>query len=309
MKKKILPVIALFLSLTLTACGGGNDKSESKPTEGSETTSQKSTTSGKTSTSKHTHTFDETRWESNETQHWHPATCEHTTQKGSAADHTFVADTTKTNKPASCEEEGVNYVVCSVCGYKAEQKVPALGHVFEADGEAKGANKVQPEKDNGCSTKAYRFDVGEATGWNKPGTKMNGKTSPDNQSAWAINGIVPAGKYKVFINTRMSYQSHEDRYFYNQYETDTASQPDKESEDPFRYYFAVDEGEACNPLTKKSWGELGMKGGDNAEFTTVDVEATVTIAADSQNFYLRHGNIGYSLVIAYVRLVEIKTAA
>lgn len=35
----------------------------------------------------HTHTFDMNKWESDETQHWHPATCEHKTEKNGVADH------------------------------------------------------------------------------------------------------------------------------------------------------------------------------------------------------------------------------
>ena len=37
----------------------------------------------------HTHTFDETKWKSDDTGHWHPATCGHTGEKDGFARHTF----------------------------------------------------------------------------------------------------------------------------------------------------------------------------------------------------------------------------
>ena len=37
----------------------------------------------------HTHTFDENKWESDATGHWHPATCGHTGEKDGFASHTF----------------------------------------------------------------------------------------------------------------------------------------------------------------------------------------------------------------------------
>ena len=71
---KILGVLAIALTLGLAACnGGGNDNKSS----------------GTQSSSKHEHTFDTTKWDADDNYHWHPATCEHTTQKGSAASHTF----------------------------------------------------------------------------------------------------------------------------------------------------------------------------------------------------------------------------
>ena len=60
----------------------------------------------------HTHTF-ETTWTSDETNHWHKATCEHTTEVSGKAAHTFDPDTNK----------------CTVCGY--EKKVEEHVHAFD----------------------------------------------------------------------------------------------------------------------------------------------------------------------------------
>ncbi len=61
MKKKFLAVAAaaLIATLTLAACG-------------------------------HVHTYSETEWLHNEEGHWHPATCEHTDERGGYAAHKFV---------------------------------------------------------------------------------------------------------------------------------------------------------------------------------------------------------------------------
>ncbi len=50
----------------------------------------------------HEHTFSD-KWETNETQHWHKATCEHTDEKGSLGNHVYDND-------ADTD--------CNVCGYK-----------------------------------------------------------------------------------------------------------------------------------------------------------------------------------------------
>ena len=102
---KILGVLAIALTLGLAACGGG--KSGDQPAE-------------------HVHTFDESKWESNASEHWHPATCEHTKEKGDKAKHTWgdpydvVA--------ATCTEAGSQKVKCTVCEYEKKETIKATGH-------------------------------------------------------------------------------------------------------------------------------------------------------------------------------------
>lgn len=279
MKRKILSMIALFTALTLTACGGTTNNSQQSGSQNQ--SSQKSTS--KTSSSKHTH-----QW---------------------------VADPTKQNVPAGCETEGINYFVCD-CGQTKEEKVPALGHVFEAaEGDAADL-LVHPEIDKGCNTKAYRLDIAQATGWNKATTKWNAKTTDDSnnqvEASWDIEGKIPAGKYSLQLEGLMSYTSHGDRYFYNQWETESSSaqNPDKQSESPFRYYFGIDGGDPINPDTKKTWSELGYEGSNDSgspKFATIVSE--LTIAAGAKKFSAFHGDIGYSMIVSRIRLVEIKAAA
>lgn len=130
MKKKIFSLIAVAAALVLAGCGEA--QSDASSAGAAPTSSKKGTTSSKIPSSKHEHTFNEAIWDHNETQHWHPATCEHTTAKGSAADHDFEDFTDATHVPvaAGCETPGKTFKKCKVCGYIKEVTTPALGHDF-----------------------------------------------------------------------------------------------------------------------------------------------------------------------------------
>ena len=106
---KLLGVLAIVLSLGLAGCGS-------------------SSKSGGSSSSRHEHTFDLTKWEHDDDYHWHPATCEHTTQKGDKKQHSFGDPYDVT--PATCEEAGSQKVKCSVCDAVVTQVIPAKGHTF-----------------------------------------------------------------------------------------------------------------------------------------------------------------------------------
>lgn len=109
MKKKSLitilaAVMLLVLSISaLAACGGKtNDDGNNEPEP-----------------SAHTHTY-ATEWSKDETNHWHAATCEHTSEKKDEAAHTY-GEWTETKAP-TFTEKGEKQRVCSVCEYveKAE---------------------------------------------------------------------------------------------------------------------------------------------------------------------------------------------
>ena len=63
----------------------------------------------------HTHKF-ATAWTKDETNHWHAATCEHTTEVSGKAEHSFGEDVS--NNDATTEADGTKTRECSVCGYK-----------------------------------------------------------------------------------------------------------------------------------------------------------------------------------------------
>ena len=180
--------------------------------------------------------------------------------------------------------------------FSFEKVAPAHEHNLRA-GAKDGV--VIPETCT-CGMKAYRLDIADATGFNTPNTKWNAK---DGVSAkWDITGKVPAGNYQVMVSAKTTSSSHSNRYWYNQYQTDSGTNADKESEDPFRYYFKLDGGDNINPTVTKTWGEQGLT---NTEFNWVEVVASVTFTAESASFEMFHGNIGYSLFVESVRLVVI----
>ena len=141
--KKLLTTLALFAALTLSACGAKPAEGESKPADA---------TSQKTTSSKHEHTFDESTWASDETQHWHPATCEHTSQKGSKANHDFEEVTAEYVAP-TCSNPGKKVEVCKVCKFRKETTLTAehdLQPVEHAQGEGEVAETIKK-----CSKDAY----------------------------------------------------------------------------------------------------------------------------------------------------------
>lgn len=71
----------------------------------------------------HTHKYS-TEWTSDETNHWHAATCEHTTEVKDKATHSFnEGDVTK---EATETEAGVKIYTCLVCEYKKTEAIPVL---------------------------------------------------------------------------------------------------------------------------------------------------------------------------------------
>ena len=76
----------------------------------------------------HTHKF-ATDWTKDETNHWHAATCEHTTEVSGKAAHSF-GDWIVT-KEATEEAEGSRERSCTVCGYTATEAIEKLAHTHK----------------------------------------------------------------------------------------------------------------------------------------------------------------------------------
>ena len=132
---------------------------------------------------------------------------------------------------------------------------------------------------------------------------MNGRPSNDNEmeSSWAAAGL-PAGKYQVMFNCKMSYSSHSDRYWYNmaKHGNETAqSNPDTDEESDYRYWIDID-GKASYPTSEETWGECGLT---NTELRDCFVINEINVPANAKTVKLVHGDIGYSLIIASVRFV------
>ena len=189
--------------------------------------------------------------------------------------------------------------------YKAEPKA----FTWEADGEKVGL--VTPLKDTTDATqKAYRLDVNDAAGWNQGGTKMNEKdqTKANSKSTWAItDNAIPDGNYRIDVNCKMTNDSHSTRYWFNCAtfgRPNSGSNPDAATEAPYRYFFELnaDAEHPVNPTTVNSWGDCGL------DATTVKTAAGVVYSvaiSGLTSFALRHGNIGYSLIIESIVLVAL----
>ena len=76
----------------------------------------------------HEHSFSK-EWTSDETSHWHAATCEHTEEVSEKTAHTF--GEWKTTVEATEETDGKKERTCTVCSYKEEQTVAKLDHTHK----------------------------------------------------------------------------------------------------------------------------------------------------------------------------------
>lgn len=74
------------------------------------------------------HTYSD-EWTSSEYGHWHVASCGHNVQTD-FAEHTY-GEWSVTTEP-SCETEGVETRVCSICGYEEHKAIAATGHSYSS---------------------------------------------------------------------------------------------------------------------------------------------------------------------------------
>ena len=202
--------------------------------------------------------------------------------------------------PAATSKAPATSKATSKSSAAPQSKEPTPVAEWVADGAKNGS--VNPEKwGTDATKKAYRLDITDATGWHTSESKMNAKSGDDSMSTWTVAGI-PNGTYEIDMSVKMTNSSHTDRYWYNMAiagnETKTSSQ-DKDTEDPYRYFFKLNGGAAVNPSVTENWGDQGLTADS---FKAVTVVATVTVT-DLTSFQLIHGNIGYSLFIEYVRLI------
>ncbi len=70
----------------------------------------------------HEHTYDDATWQSDETYHWHAATCEHKEEVKDKAEHSW-DDGTVTKQPTT-SATGVKTYTCTVCAKTKEETIP-----------------------------------------------------------------------------------------------------------------------------------------------------------------------------------------
>ena len=92
------------LTLTCTVCGYQKTKSIEKV--------------------KHVHTFNDKVWQTDENNHWHPATCAHTDEKGSLGKHVW--DEGKTSIPADYGKAGEKTFTCTECKATKTEPIAVL---------------------------------------------------------------------------------------------------------------------------------------------------------------------------------------
>lgn len=71
------------------------------------------------------------KWEYDETSHWHECMTKKHSDVADKADHTF-DEGVVTTQPAE-DAAGVKTLTCTVCGYQKTESVPQLGHTFDMD--------------------------------------------------------------------------------------------------------------------------------------------------------------------------------
>ena len=89
----------------------------------------------------HTHTYADA-WRYDDTNHWHAANCEHTTEVSAKGAHTM--NDGVVTKEATCGEAGTKTYTCTTCGYAKPRVISATGEhsyeggliAYEKEGEA-----------------------------------------------------------------------------------------------------------------------------------------------------------------------------
>jgi len=264
MKNKSLLVVFAAALLSLGACAGGNGGNSSK--------------AGGTSKETHLHTFDETKWESNDTQHWHPATCEHTTQKGNAANHTF-EDVAAESVAPDCGKEGKKVQVCTICGKKVETVLPKTDHDLEEKSSSTNSEgkTVKTYECKNCHNNSYGIDVNDGN-YTTGGIGVDGKMEKTTVVVWKMP-VAKAGKVSIQLPMKMSSSSHSVQDFA-----------------PAKFIIKVNDKEATNTLPSGTYEEIGLTMDsvyfNFAEYTITDDDVT----AGEISIEFDHNSSGYRLL-------------
>lgn len=116
MKKIGIGLSLCLVALGLASCGSESNKKIDEPTIDSP----------------HEHTF-ETTWSMDETNHWHKATCEHTTEIKDSAEHTWNKGEITT--PYTLTSTGVKTYTCTVCSQTKTEVVYPTDDFYNGNNE------------------------------------------------------------------------------------------------------------------------------------------------------------------------------
>ena len=256
----------------------------------------------------------------------------------------YDGDANHVNRSATCTEKGVKYKKCSICGKIVAEDTEALSHDFETvasdstvtctqsgilvevckrcnvrrdtNSNALGHNLVSHSTGKagvtknicdraGCNYVEYILDISQASGWNQPTVKMNGKNGTNDKSNWDVTGVIDDGTYDIFLEAKLTDGGHKNRCWHNMSENDPTpnNNPDKSTEDPYRYFFKINDATIINPNVTDNWETIGYTSSSSV-FGAIVNNANISGAS---SFSLVHGNIGYSLIISKVKLVKVST--
>ena len=118
--KKLFTLLTVLASLALTCCGGASGGEDSSAGE----------QSGQTGSggAEHIHVAaDDAQWQMNDSQHWKDCK-DNDGGKVSLGAHTWVSDDSKTDVEATCQQAGIAYEKCSVCGKTRERTLAKADH-------------------------------------------------------------------------------------------------------------------------------------------------------------------------------------
>lgn len=135
----------------------------------------------------HTHTYSN-EWKTNETHHWHIATCGHTEEKSDYAEHIFGVWTVTTE--ADYGIAGSKERVCSVCEYKAIETISAL--------DAKPNTVTVEEIDFTYNGQSQAID-GKISALNETGMIVEYEGTNGTTYAKSTTAPTNAGSYKYTI--------------------------------------------------------------------------------------------------------------
>ena len=107
----------------------------------------------------HEHTFSD-EWTSDESGHWHAATCGHDVT-GSFAAHKW--DSGQTVTEATCTAEGEMLYTCTVCGYERTESIPKAEHDLSYVSDENGHWQECANCDYETPSVPHEFEDGECT--------------------------------------------------------------------------------------------------------------------------------------------------
>ncbi len=232
----------------------------------------------------HVHTFNESKWESDENNHWHAATCAHTDEKKDFAPHTW--NDGVITKPSDYGVVGEKKFTCTVCEYSKTEENPALG---AKDNEiVLGAGKTLGKEYDGEVISITKDDF-VIEGNRAPTIMFKAKGADDN--TYTATAPKKAGEYtvKVSVAATAEWQAASDTF-------DFAITP---------MVIGVD--------WEKPYDNTKILTGEPAELLAGD-EATITVTMESanvgaavQSFEITGKDAGnYSLARANVNVAIIK---